>query len=82
MNARIPPSLKWLIDKHARISGKMEMTQKLPLAQSVLAARLAACLSDLNGLKAELADFQKDLSGIDRTMQLHDIRVNVELIRQ
>jgi len=67
MSNRIPPSLNWLIDKRARISGEIEKTRRsLKQAQSLI---------------VELEDLETKLKAIDTTLQLHDIQVDIGLIK-
>jgi len=67
MANRIPPSLNWLIDKRARISGEIEKTRRsLKQAQSLI---------------DELEDLETKLKAIDTTLQLHDIQVDIGLIK-
>lgn len=67
MTNRIPPSLNWLIDKRARISGEIEKTRRsLKTAQSLI---------------EELEDLETKLKAIDTTLELHDIKINVDLIK-
>jgi|GEM_PF-1096924 len=67
MANRIPPSLAWLIDKRARIDGEIQKTKK--------------AISQVRALLRELKSIEGDLAAIDRAMALHDIEVNLELIR-
>jgi hypothetical protein len=67
MANRIPPSLKWLIDKRARISGEIEKTRRsLERAQSLI---------------DELEDLETKLKAIDTTLEMHDIPVDTSLIQ-
>jgi len=67
MTNRIPPSLNWLIDKRARISGEIEKTRRsLKQAQSLI---------------VELEDLEIKLKAIDTTLKLHDIQVDIGLIK-
>ncbi|MDP3210111.1 MAG: hypothetical protein CTY35_14810 [Methylotenera sp.] len=67
MSNRIPPSLNWLIDKRARISGEVEKTRRsLKQAQSLI---------------DELKDLEIKLNAIDTTLQLHDIQIDIGLIK-
>jgi hypothetical protein len=67
MSNRIPPSLNWLIDKRARISGEIEKTRRsLKQAQSLI---------------GELENLESKLKAIDTTLQLHDIQINIGLIK-
>jgi hypothetical protein len=67
MTNRIPPSLNWLIDKRARISGEIEKTRRsLKRAQALI---------------SELEDLEVKLKAIDTTLDLHDIKIDVNLIK-
>jgi hypothetical protein len=67
MTNRIPPSLNWLIDKRARISGEIEKTRRsLKQAQSLI---------------VELEELETKLKAIDSTLQLHDIQIDISLIK-
>jgi hypothetical protein len=66
MANRIPPSLKWLIDKRARVSGEIEKTRRsLKTAQALI---------------KDLEDLEIKLKSIDTTLELHHIKVDVDLI--
>ena len=67
MANRIPPSLKWLIDKRARLSAEIKKTQA-----SIKVAR---------EMIRELKGIEQDLAAIDRAFTLHDIPVDIELIQ-
>ena len=67
MTTRTPSSLKWMIDLRARLSGEIK---KAELA-TTRATRLLG----------ELKRIQKDLRAVDRTLGLHDIKVDVSLIQ-
>ena len=67
MSTRIPSSLKWLIDKRARLAGEIEKTKK--------------ALETANQLVEELKNLEETLSAIDKTFELHNIRIDVNLIR-
>ncbi len=67
MANRIPPSLNWLIDKRARISGEIEKTRRsLKRAQVLI---------------KELEDLEVKLNAIDTTLDMHNIKINVSLIK-
>lgn len=68
--SKIPPSLAWLARKRARTSGKINRLQQ----------ELAACQALIQAKTGELERAQADLAAIDRTMGLHEIQVNPELI--
>lgn len=67
MSTRIPPSLKWLIDKRARISGEIEKTRK--------------SLDRAHELINEMHDLEETLSAIDKTLSLHELQIDKTLIR-
>lgn len=64
MSPRIPPSLKWLIDKRARLDGEIKKTR-----ESLQKAQL---------LIDELKQLECDLAAIDRTLGLHEIHVQTD----
>lgn len=67
MANRIPPSLNWLIDKRARIAGEIEKTRRsLKRAQELI---------------DELEDLEIKLKAIDTTLDLHNIKIDVNLIK-
>lgn len=66
MANRIPPSLKWLIDKRARTSGETSKTRR--------------SLKTIQVLMKDLEDLEFKLQSIDATLELHDIEVDVDLI--
>jgi len=66
MNKRIPPSLNWLIDKRARISGEIEKTKK--------------SLKILRQLTKELKEVEANLSALDKAFELHEIQIDISLI--
>jgi hypothetical protein len=63
MEDRIPPSLKWLIDKRARIHGE------------ILRKNRQHQINFEDGTKS-LKCLQEDIQAIDRVIGLHDIHVN------
>lgn len=67
MSSRIPSSLKWLIDKRARLDAEIKKTE--------------ASLTRAQGLIKELSNLKKSLVAIDRTLALHEIKIDVTLIR-
>ena len=67
MSIRIPPSLKWLIDKRARISGEIHKTKK--------------SLDKAHELINEMRDLEQTLSAIDTTLALHELQIDKTLIR-
>lgn len=67
MSTKIPSSLKWLIDKRARLDAEIRKTE--------------ASLSKAKGLIEELSSLKESLSAIDRTLSLHEIIVDVSFIK-
>lgn len=67
MTYRIPPSLNWLIDKHARTAGKI--------------IKLRKKLSDVIHLVELLSEYEKRLSAIEESLKLHDIQIDVQNIK-
>lgn len=65
--ARIPSSLKWLIDIRARLDGEIKKVE-------ATTARAQSLLKELQQLHA-------DLSAVDRTLGLHDIKVELSAIQ-
>lgn len=66
MNTRIPSSLKWLIDKRARLDAEVQKTR--------------SSLATAKKLIKELSEIEKDLKAIDKTLELHEISVDTSLI--
>lgn len=66
MAQRIPSSLKWLIDKRARIDAEIKKTR--------------ASLKTAEALIKELSGLEEDLAAIDRSLGLHEIKIEVENI--
>lgn len=66
MTTRIPPSLKWLIDKRARLNGEILKTQK--------------SLEKAHELINELKSLNETLAAIDKTLELHDIKIDISNI--
>ncbi|HEY3299949.1 MAG TPA: hypothetical protein VGJ90_04175 [Methylophilaceae bacterium] len=67
MTNRIPPSLNWLIDKRARLSGDIIKTKK--------------ALSKVQDLVDKLKTLESDLAAVDQSLKLHNIQVDVENIK-
>lgn len=66
MTNKIPPSLNWLIDKRARVAGEIAKTKR--------------SLKEAKTLIKDLEELEIKLSAIDTTLDLHDIKVDVNLI--
>lgn len=64
---RLPPSLKWLIDRRARVAGEIE--------------KIESSLAKCQRLADEIALLKQMLASIDQTLSLHDISIDVTLIR-
>lgn len=67
MTPKIPSSLKWLIDKRARLQGEIQKTR--------------ASLATAKQLIEELSKLEADLAAIDHSLGLHEIRIQVEHIQ-
>lgn len=67
MSSKIPSSLKWLIDKRARLDAEIRKTQD--------------SLENAKQLLDELSKLKEDLAAIDRSLGMHEIKVQVENIR-
>lgn len=67
MSTRIPSSLKWLIDKRARLDAEIKKTK--------------SSLVEARNLIKELSSLKKSLSAIDQALSLHEIEVDINLIQ-
>lgn len=67
MANNIPPSLKWLIDKRARLAGDIAKTKK--------------ALSRVEHLVIKLRSLEDALEAIDNSLKLHEIQINIEYIK-
>lgn len=67
MSTRIPSSIKWLIDKRARLDAEIQKTQ-------LSIAKAKKLIKELSGL-------EKSLLAIDKALELHEISVDVKLIK-
>jgi hypothetical protein len=67
MTPKIPSSLKWLIDKRARLEGEIRKTR--------------ATLATAKQLIEELSKLEEDLAAIDRSLGLHEIQIQIEHIQ-
>lgn len=61
MSTRIPSSLKWLMDKRARLDGKLKKAQ--------------SSMGIVQRLIADISNLQKDIEAIDRALGMHKIQV-------
>lgn len=89
---RTPPSLNWLLDKRARIHGEIIKFEKshsqavVQAKQQVLAAensldQARKKLSNIESIGPRILEsLHKDLQAIDKTMGLHDIQINPDVI--
>jgi hypothetical protein len=89
---RTPPSLKWLIDKHARLLGELAKFDKshldrITLAEKEVEKAEAALIEARRQLAFEKViesdaarSLRADLEAIDRALGLHDIQINPEII--
>lgn len=67
MTNKIPPSLLWLIDKRARLSGEI--------------IKLKRRLEQVEPLINQLRDLEISLKSIDNSLKLHDIQIDLENIK-
>lgn len=67
MTPKIPSSLKWLIDKRARLAGEIRKTR--------------ATLATAKQLIEDLSKLEEDLAAIDRSLGLHEIQIRVDYIQ-
>lgn len=63
---RLPSSLKWLVDRRARVDGEIRKIEK--------------SLKQCQTLAADLAALKELLASVDKTLGLHDIRIEPERI--
>jgi len=70
MRTRIPPSLKWLVDRRARLSSELERDRR---EAEYAALRVLA-------LKAKVELLRQDLAAIDRALSMHEVRIHPETI--
>ncbi|MCS3847738.1 hypothetical protein [Xanthomonas campestris] len=71
METRTPPSLKWLVDKRARLAGHISQIQR----------RAEAARQRAADLECSIEATRRDLEALDRILGLHDICVPPEVIR-
>lgn len=71
MQTRIPPSLKWLVDRRARL-----------LARAIKLKKLAdAGRRRSNEYDAEWEQVRRDIAALDQVLSLHEIRIDPEIIQ-
>jgi hypothetical protein len=70
MSIKIPSSLKWLANKRARTAHNLELHKQ----------RLDIINAEIVELEPLLQSLQADLDAIDRTISMHEIRLNPEKI--
>ena len=63
---RLPSSLKWLIDRRARVAGEIEKIESL--------------LVECRRLADEIVPLKELLASIDQTLALHEVPIDVSLI--
>jgi len=83
MSNRIPPSLKWLIDKRARLDGEIVALEKSIRQFEQLSGKfrkLEQLIKRVEVLISELEESRVNLAAIDRALGLHDIQVEIENI--
>lgn len=67
---RIPPSLNWLIQKYSRLTGRLEyLEETVPLKTK-----------ELQNLSSELVQVREDLKALEKVIDLHGIKVDVQEI--
>lgn len=66
MSTRIPSSLKWIIDKRARLDAEIQKTR--------------VSIAEAKKLIKELSEIEKSLKAIDSALGLHEISVDIALI--
>jgi hypothetical protein len=67
MGPRIPPSLKWLINTRARLTGEIK--------------KIEASTARVQSLLKELEQAKADLIAVDRTLGLHHLKVELDAIQ-
>lgn len=88
MTVRIPSSLKWLINRHARLITEIKKSEKQLIIRDELHQKLlwdnrqAEEISAVNlqCKKTHLKQLKADLKIIDSTLLIHDIPINPEFI--
>ena len=67
MAGKIPSSLKWLIKKHARLSGEM--------------AKVKKALSKVQHLVDRLNELETSLDAVNNALKLHEIQIDTQNIK-
>lgn len=88
MTVRIPSSLKWLINRHARLLSEISRVENALQEDQNAHRQLlidhkeseAVSSSNLQARRAYLQQLKSDLQTIDGTLLLHDIPINPEII--
>lgn len=88
MTVRIPSSLKWLVNRHARLITEIKRSEKQLLIRDELHQQLLwdnrraeeVSAVNLQCRKAHLKQLKSDLKIIDSTLLIHDIPINPEFI--
>lgn len=88
-----PPSLKWLLDRRARIAGEIakahkrfalqrtELADELSRQRSAV-AQIERCLSErLDNYERIVSSYEKTLAAIDLVIQQHEVPVDISAIR-
>lgn len=70
MRTKTPPSLKWLVDRRARLAYDLERDAK----------EVKTCATRAAGLAAKVEVMKQDLAAIDRALSMHEVRVHPESI--
>lgn len=77
MSIRTPVSLNWLVKKHRSIAGQIAVTEKeLQMEQKRFLKMKAAHEAELNLHHRHLEMLKQDLESIDRTLRMHEIRID------
>lgn len=88
MNVRIPPSLKWLLNKRARLLSAIEIAEQQHSKRECMRAQMLEAHKrqekvsgiNLNASKAHLEALKRDLSAVDITLSMHETPINPEII--
>lgn len=71
MRPSTPSSLKWLIDKHVRLSGQIDRKCE----------QLAAHMGQASACKSEIQALQRQKLSVEGAMRLHDVRIDPSELR-